>query len=70
MLQVSMTQHKLGPFAGLTICLSGGSVAAKAQQQQLIVEHGGQKSPELNKSVTHLVITRQPGPRTVSEKEK
>ena len=66
-----MAQHKLGPFAGLTICVSGGSVTVKAQQQKLITEHGGAKSPELNKNVTHLVITRQPGAQhKVSEKER
>lgn len=65
-----MSQHRLGPFAGLIVCLSGGSVAAKAQHQRLIQEHGGKKSPELTKSVSHLVIFRQQGQRSVSEKER
>lgn len=65
-----MSEHRLGPFAGLTICLSGGRPGAKAQHQKLIVNNGGEKSPELTKAVSHLIIFRQQGQRTVSEKEK
>ena len=65
-----MTPHKLGPFAGLVICLSGGQMRAKQEQAQLVVENGGQRSPELTKMVTHLVINRHPGQLAESEKEK
>ncbi|KAK9804480.1 hypothetical protein WJX73_007384 [Symbiochloris irregularis] len=67
---VPFKEHPLGPFAGLTICLSGGSMAAKSQHQKLITSNGGEKSPELTRFVSHLVIFRQQGPRTLSEKER
>ena len=66
-----MDKHMLGPFAGLIICVSGGAMKLKQEQQALIVEKGGTRSPELTQyHVTHLVINRQPGPHQMSEKER
>ena len=61
--------HALGPFAGLVICLSGGTAASKAAMVKAVRAHGATQSPELTKQCTHLVICSG-GPRTESAKEK
>lgn len=47
--------YRVGPFHGLTVCLSGLSAASKAELAAAVAAGGGQHSPALDKKCTHLV---------------
>ena len=68
-MQAPHEPHLLGPFTGLTICLSGGAPANKQAAVALVKQNGAKQSPDLNKTCTHLVICSG-GPRQISPKEK
>lgn len=44
----------MGPFHGLTVCLSGLSASKKQELATLVVRGGGAHSPALDKKCTHL----------------
>ena len=63
LLQVEFTGHRLKPFAGLEICISG-YVQRKVLLAKLINQLGGRYNPELNKATGNvLVCERTTGPK-------
>ena len=59
LLQVDYSPHRLKPFAGLEICISG-YVRRKLQLGQHIKDHGGRYNPELNRATCHVLVCEQP----------
>ena len=59
MSQVPFTEHRLAPFAGLEICISG-FVKKKAQMGRLINQFGGRYNAELNKATCNVLVCELP----------
>lgn len=59
--QVSFDGHRLKPFAGLEICVSGYvKKDYKATLGKLISEYGGLYNPELNRATCHVLVCEVP----------
>ena len=59
MSQVPFTEHRLAPFAGLEICISG-YVKKKAQMGRVINQFGGRYNAELNKATCDVLVCELP----------
>ncbi|DBA89074.1 hypothetical protein WJX77_001689 [Trebouxia sp. C0004] len=57
--KVSFTEHRLAPFAGLEICISG-YVKRKAQMGSVINQFGGRYNAELNKATCDVLVCELP----------
>jgi hypothetical protein len=53
--------HRVGPFLGLVVCLSGLLAADKATLAAVVTAGGGLHSPALDKKCTHLVVNAPEG---------
>lgn len=53
--------HRVGPFLGLVVCLSGLLASHKATLAAVIAAGGGLHSPALDKKCTHLVVDAPEG---------
>lgn len=68
--QVAYEEHRLKPFSGLEISVSGGYGGEKQKAAELVRQHGGTYTPNMTRSCTHLVILGPKGDnRDVSTKE-
>ncbi len=52
---VENTAHRLLPFTGLDVSVTGLAQATRRTLEELVMEMGGQFCPDLRKSCTHLV---------------
>ena len=56
-----MKEHKLPPFQGLLVSMSGLARREKARLAEVVARGGGKTSGELNKNCTHLVCKTASG---------
>jgi hypothetical protein len=59
--QAPWKEHKLPPFQGLLVSMSGLARREKARLAEVLARGGGRTSGELNKNCTHLVCKTASG---------